>query len=418
MATLNDRRWTTNPKTGKRTHTGYKGDKPWEVRWETDERTASGKRKRPSRSFRTKTAAEDFQVSLEGGLRSGDWIDPRNAAVMYEVLSEQWFATTKKLAPNTRRGYHKLNHTHVLPYFGRIPQNSIDWLMVETFINDKIDHPYDPKYVRDMVSIISLTMKIAIRSGLRRDNPAAGHDIDVRQRKLTEGDTITLEEAHRLVAATRDPYKPLVWILLLCGLRPAEVCGLLVGHIDFTRRTLHALETINFVQGYGDVPASVHRGPTKTAAGDRFIPLPAFLIEELTAMLAARAQHRGTSIDPGEPLFESIRGGKPLLVKDLRRRIIVPALAGAGLSTQIRTYDTRHSHAFLLVDDGANMLEVAQRMGHDPVVLQRVYGHVRDGAQQELTDRLEQLRQAAAPTVPTGTSGTVIDLFTRKRQAQ
>jgi integrase len=411
-----DRRWKTGETTGKRKRTSYRGDEPWRVRWLTDERTASGNRRKPSRSFRSQTEANDYMLALEGGTRRGDWIDPHTAAVMFEVLADMWFDTTKALQPHTRRGYWKLLHTHVLPYFGGMPQNTIDRITVKQFAADKLAAGYSPKYVRDMLSVISLVMVTAMDLKLRVDNPAARHKIEVRQKKLTEGDTITLAEAHRLVAATRDPYKPLVWILIICGLRPAEVCGLLVKHVDFTRLTLHAEETWNFVQGFGDVPATTYRGVTKSAAGDRFIPLPKFVMEMLAQMLAQRSEGRGTPIDQDEPLFESIRGGKPLKVPDLRRRIILPALEGSGLSTRIRTYDTRHSHAFILIDDGANMLEVAQRMGHDPIVLQRVYGHVADIAQQQLTDRLETLIHEAAPAAEsTGTEGTVIDLFSRRR---
>jgi hypothetical protein len=41
---------------------------------------------------------------------------------------------------------------------------------------------------------------------------------------------------------------------------------------------------------------------------------------------------------------------------------------------------------------------VAQRMGHtDPALTLRVYGHLFEGVQEVLTDRLEERRKAAAP---------------------
>jgi integrase len=70
--------------------------------------------------------------------------------------------------------------------------------------------------------------------------------------------------------------------------------------------------------------------------------------------------------------------------------VIRPALRAAGLPETLRTYDIRHSHASLLIDQGANPLAVAQRMGHtDPAVTLRVYGHLFAGAQEELTNRLD-----------------------------
>jgi integrase len=78
------------------------------------------------------------------------------------------------------------------------------------------------------------------------------------------------------------------------------------------------------------------------------------------------------------------------------------------LPETLRSYDIRHSHASLLIDQGANVLAVAQRMGHtDPAVTLRVYGHLFAGVQDDLTRRLDDLRRAGGPAP---TSGRVISL--------
>lgn len=81
----------------------------------------------------------------------------------------------------------------------------------------------------------------------------------------------------------------------------------------------------------------------------------------------------------------------PLLTARPRRA----ALKTAGLPETLRTYDLRHSHASLLIDLGANVLAVAQRMGHsDPAVTLREYGHLFEAAQQQLTEQLDELRRS------------------------
>jgi integrase len=63
----------------------------------------------------------------------------------------------------------------------------------------------------------------------------------------------------------------------------------------------------------------------------------------------------------------------------------------------MRTYDLRHTHASLLIEQGANPIEVAQRMGHtDASITLRVYGHVFEGAQARLTAKLDELRASTA----------------------
>ena len=71
-------------------------------------------------------------------------------------------------------------------------------------------------------------------------------------------------------------------------------------------------------------------------------------------------------------------------------------------------------HASLLIDDGANVLAVAQRMGHtDPSVTLRVYGHLFEGVQEELTDRLDRRRQSVSRTAEPS-SASVLELRRRE----
>jgi integrase len=276
----------------------------------------------------------------------------------------------------------------------------LDWAEVERFLNDKLADGHSPKRVRDMVSVVSLIMKTAIRSGARKDNPAAGHTIPVRKKKLRQGDVLTMEQAQLLVSKTRDPYKPAVWLMVLLGLRPAELCGIRVGAVDFVRGVLHVSETLNAVHSFPGHDYRLESGPPKTDAGDRRLPLPGWLRDDLAAMLNARAADTGTPAAPNDYLFLSIKGTKPIRPADLRRWVIRPALRAAGLPEEIRTYDLRHSHASLLIDEGANPLELAQRMGHtDPTVTLRVYGHLFEGAQERLTDKIDALRERTSVPV-------------------
>lgn len=89
-----------------------------------------------------------------------------------------------------------------------------------------------------------------------------------------------------------------------------------------------------------------------------------------------------------------------------------PALRAAGLPEALRTYDIRHSHASLLIEQGANLLAIAQRMGHtDPAVTLRVYGHLFAGVQEDLTRRLEDLRHVG----PAPAGGDVVQISQVRR---
>ncbi len=170
-------------------------------------------------------------------------------------------------------------------------------------------------------------------------------------------------------------------------------------------------ETLLPVSAYADQRLELVSGPPKTEAGDRTIPNPSWLCDELVRMLASRAAQRTTPIEPAEPLFVS-RVGKPLNRDKFRETVIRPALVAAGLPPNTRTYDLRHAHASMLIDLGANVLAVAQRMGRsDASVTRREYGHLFAGVQEQLSEQLEELRAKSSVT----TLGDIVPLTLKGR---
>ena len=52
-----------------------------------------------------------------------------------------------------------------------------------------------------------------------------------------------------------------------------------------------------------------------------------------------------------------------------------------------------------MIDLGVNLLALAQRMGHsDPAMTLRLYGHLFEGTQVQLSEKIDELRAASAPT--------------------
>jgi integrase len=378
------------------------------VHWRARYRDSNGREH--SETFERRIDAERFLERAGADVQRGDWIDPALRRTSFDEWASAWWATTVRLRPTTRRGYHQLLHGHVLPYFGGRPLASIDFMDVEEFIAAKLNEGrLGPKRIRDAVSVVSLVMKAAVQSGVRRDNPAAGHHVTVRRKRIRQGDVLTMEEIHRLVQQVVDPYKPAVWLLVLTGMRPAELCGLKVRSVDLIRHSVAITETLLPVSGYGDQRLQLVVGPPKTEAGDRTVPIPEWLCEDLAEMLAARAASRGTVIGRHEPLFIN-RAGQPLNRDKFRETVIRPALREAGLPEQLRTYDLRHGHASMLIDMGVNPLVVAQRMGHsDPSVTLREYGHLFEGVQERVSEQLDQLRSEAAEGSRQGASITQLD---------
>lgn len=337
--------------------------------------------------------ARRFLAGMDGSLVRGDFIDPAQARARFDDWAAAWWQTTNGLRPSTRRGYRGNLDRHVLPYFSGRKVGSIDYATVELFLADRRKAGLSPKTLRECLSVLSLILKFSVKAKALNENPAAGHQVIVRRRKLREGEgVLTMEQVHQLIAHVPERYRPAVWLLVLAGLRPAELCGLKVDDVDFVRHEVSVRRTLMPVHRYGDQAYQGRvEGPPKTDAGDRTIPVPSWLCEDLAGMLAERHE-----VNRDAYLFQS-RYGNPLNRDHFRELVVRPALRAAGLPETIRTYDLRHSHASLLIDLGANPLAIAQRMGHsDASVTLRVYGHLFKGTQARLSEQLDALREATA----------------------
>lgn len=358
------------------------------VRWRARYRDIDGRER--SETFARRKDAERFLERNGARLQDGDWIDPDKRRTAFADWAELWWRTTVKLQPNTRRGYWLLLHNHVLPAFGGRRIGTISYTDVESFISSKLEAGLGAKHVREMVNVLSLIMNTAVRANAIRANPAAGHKLHVRRRRISQAAMLTMEQAGRLVAHTSSHYQRAMWLLIYTGMRPAEMCGLRVSDLDLGRHLLQVGPTLSPIAAFdGNIRQHVD-GPPKSEAGNRPIPLPGWLCEALAEDLKSRP---GGAV-PDDHLILN-RRGQPVNRDTFRARVVRPALHKAGLPDVFRTYDIRHTHASLLIDDGANVLAISERMGHtDPAITLRVYGHLFEGAQKELTERLDRRRNA------------------------
>lgn len=364
-------------------------------RWRARYRDLNGRSR--SQTFDRKQDAQNFLAVTATDQHRGEWVDPRKRREIFDDWATRWWKSTASLRPSTRRGYWRRLQDYVLPHFGGRKIADIDWTDVEDFSAELLGRGLSPKTVREALIVVSGVMNYAVKAKVRRDNPAAGHKLPQRRRKIRQGDVLDMAEVERLVEATRDPYKAAVWLIAMAGLRPSELCGLRVRSVNFGRRMLHVNETLQPVQKFDDQPYRVVEGDTKTVAGDRDIPLPKWICDDLAAMLAARAAKRRTeAVAQDEHLFLT-RHGNPVNRDRFREYTIRPALRRAGLPDTFRTYGLRHSHASMLIDEGASPLAVAQRMGHtDVATTLRHYGHLFEGVQERLTEQLDERRGRAA----------------------
>jgi integrase len=182
----------------------------------------------------------------------------------------------------------------------------------------------------------------------------------------------TVEEVQRFIAGIeRDRlYAPL--LLSLMGLRPAEVVGLRWDDIDLKLATLEMANTRTMI---GNV--KVLEKDTKTAAGERVLPLPGKVLDALKKFRALQAREK---LAAGEGYTDSpyvvvdqlgnVRNTRHLrehayrLMQELEMR-------------RVRLYDARHSCLSYLAVNGVPDVVLAAWAGHtNASFTKRKYVHV------------------------------------------
>ena len=163
-------------------------------------------------------------------------------------------------------------------------------------------------------------------------------------------------------------------VMLYCGLRRGEVLALTADDIHGDELTVSKAVTFS-----GNKPVT---GSTKTAAGNRRVPVPSILrpfLADLSGPVAKGATGRPMTEQAYQRGWESYQHALS---------------AAAGHPVSIRAHDLRHSYCTMLRDAGVDMHQAIIWMGHaDEKMILRIYDHPGHARETEAKNRLNSLIQ-------------------------
>jgi integrase len=269
-----------------------------------------------------------------------------------------------------------VNDKHFIPSIGNRSLSSLTPMDIRGLVETMADQRLAPTTVRTNYGVLRAILSAAVAADLLAVSPCRGVRLPAHARKDIR--FLSADELERLADAMPKQYRPMVYLAGVLGLRWSEVAGLRAGRIDFQRKTLEVVETCTEVNG------KVVFGPVKTKSSRRTLNVPPFVVDILAAHLADRSH-----VAPDDLVFVAPEGG-PLRRSTFRIRVFDPAVKRAGLEG-LTFHGLRHTAAGLLIEAGAHIETIKQRLGHSSIrVTSDVYGSLLPSVDEGVTTALER----------------------------
>lgn len=340
-----------------------------------------------SKTFERKTDARAFLSAVQADKQRGVWVDPNSGRKTVGEMAVDWRAGRVHVRKATSNLDETLLRVHVLPAFGRVQLRNVERADVQKWVNS-LAIRYSRSTVTKCYRILAGIMREAVDERLVTESPC--NRIRFPREDRAERRYLDPSAIARLIDATPERHRAIVQTAIYLGCRWEELAGLKRTNLDLLRHKMSVVGTIERDKGRYNYVTE-----TKTNAGRRTLSLPPFIINVL-------ARHLETA-PPSEYVFPAQEGGF-LRYDNFRTRVWNPSVKRAGLDG-LTFHELRHTCAALLIQEGANPLEIQRRLGHSDIkTTLGTYGHLFPNQEERLNDALTRVFENVAELCPEPTS--------------
>lgn len=316
----------------------------WLVRWRTPDHKQHKKG-----GFTRKLDAEAWAAErITTAINHGTYIDPQDSKITINALGEQWLTSHTQWTPSYEHTIRLAWGKWVQPRWGDRRLDTIRNSEIQAWVN-QISQERSATVVRRAYGILKGIYEMARKDHLITVTPT--RDIELPRKQKREKNIYTPTQLTALAEASGE-YKPLVYLLGLCGLRWGEATALTVEDLDTVNGTLRINKAVK------DIAHKQQLGPPKTAKSIRTIYLPQIVLNLLIEQARDKKPHDLLFTDRnGEWIkLESTTKGHSGWLKR--------AMVKAGVPIY-KAHDLRHTAASIAISSGANVYAVQRMLGHE-----------------------------------------------------
>lgn len=383
-----------------------RGENRWLLRWFTG-REPNGKRKYSSKVFEgTTSQAQKELARLTVQVDEGTFIAPAKQTVQ-EYL-EWWLENVCKpdVSPSTHRSYSLMLRSYIYSAVGGLKLHKLTWQALQTVYNELRKSGKSGRTVGYAHTILKQALGRAVRGKLLRENPC--EHATPGSRTKPEMQVWTAEEVQLFLERTKnDRDYPLWYTLLHTGLRPGEAFGLKWSDLQSDKLSIQraVAEQGNSGEYAIEEPKTERSKRSVVLTRENIEVLQSLRRSQAAVILAAGPEYKrldfvfATPNGDHDNVQYARRRWKRAMnrVNGLLRREAVPGSRVEDIRQVplIRLYDTRHTHATLLLKANVHPKIVSERLGHANIsITLDTYSHVLPDMQKEAVGQLEALMAA------------------------
>lgn len=373
----------------------------WEYRIRYKER---GKFKETSKGgFKTKKEAQLAAAKIEEKIASG--VNMQSSNMTFHDYMYEWLETYKKgnVSSGTYRIYEKNIRLYALPAFGDMKLKDLTRIRYQKFINELLEH-LNKKTVTTIHATIHQALDIAVNElEIISKNPST--KVNIKERQVLNKQHIVkcydideLESFLNCLLITKDSFKyySLFMFLSRTGLRIGECLALQWTDVDFNKKRLHITKTLLSTTRTD----SIIFGPPKNKNSVRSISIDISTLNLLKKIKIEQTKNilkHGNYYQNYNFIFTHEDNSCMLHTGTLK---FLKRFCKESDHKYITLHGFRHTHAVHLLQSGANIKYVSERLGHSTIdMTANVYLHVTKSMDETSVDQYDQFLKSRGQIV-------------------